>query len=90
VNVAYVESLLIDGKIIVESKAVKAIAHEHQARNINYLKATGIEVRLQINFRNPNSNTNHSPDANDSVVGNDELVLIGENLRPLRFIPNIV
>lgn len=45
--------LVVDGKIIVELKAVKAIAPEHQAQVINYLKATGIEVGLLINFGNP-------------------------------------
>ncbi len=45
--------LLVEGKVIVELKAAKAIAPEHQAQTINYLKATGIEVGLQINFGNP-------------------------------------
>ena len=45
--------LLVEGKVIVELKAVKAIAPEHQAQIINYLKATGIEVGLLINFGNP-------------------------------------
>ena len=40
---------------IVELKAAKAIAPEHQAQIINYLKATGIEVGLLINFGNPSS-----------------------------------
>lgn len=39
--------------MIVELKAVKAIALEHQAQIINYLKATGIEVGLLINFGSP-------------------------------------
>ncbi len=45
--------LVVEGKIIVELKASKAIASEHQAQIINYLKATGIEVGLLINFGNP-------------------------------------
>ncbi len=43
----------ITEKIIVELKAAKSIAPEHQAQIINYLKATGIEVGLLINFGNP-------------------------------------
>ncbi len=45
--------LLIEDKVLVELKAAKAIAPEHQAQVINYLKATGIEVGLLINFGNP-------------------------------------
>ncbi len=45
--------LLVEGKVLVELKAVKALAPEHQAQVINYLKATGIEVGLLINFGNP-------------------------------------
>lgn len=44
--------MLVEGKVIVELKAVKAIAPEHQAQVINYLNATGIEVGLLINFGN--------------------------------------
>ena len=44
--------LIIDGKVLVELKAVKALVPEHQAQVINYLKATGIEVALLINFGN--------------------------------------
>ena len=42
--------LLVEDKILIELKAVKAIAPEHQAQIINYLNATGIEVGLLINF----------------------------------------
>ncbi len=37
-------------KIILELKAVKEIAPEHQAQVINYLKATGMKLGLLINF----------------------------------------
>ena len=42
--------IFVEGKVIVELKAVKAIASEHQAQIINYLNATDIEVGLLINF----------------------------------------
>ena len=44
--------LFVEGKVIFELKAVKAIAPEYQAQIINYLNATGIEVGLLINFGN--------------------------------------
>ena len=42
--------LLVENKVIVEIKAVKALVPEHQAQVINYLKATGIQVGLLVNF----------------------------------------
>ncbi len=38
------------GKIVVELKAVKAIAPEHEAQLLNYLKATGMKLGLLVNF----------------------------------------
>ncbi len=45
--------IFVEHKVIVELKAGKAMAPEHQAQIINYLKATGIEVGLLINFGSP-------------------------------------
>jgi GxxExxY protein len=42
--------ILVEGKVILELKAAKALAPEHQAQLINYLKATGMEVGLLVNF----------------------------------------
>lgn len=38
------------GKIIVEIKAVQILAPEHRAQVMNYLKATGFELGLLVNF----------------------------------------
>ncbi len=37
-------------KIIVELKAVKQIEPEHKAQILNYLKVTGLELGLLVNF----------------------------------------
>jgi GxxExxY protein len=46
----YYADLLVAGCVIVELKAGEALANEHHAQLINYLKATGIEVGLLVNF----------------------------------------
>ncbi len=46
----YKPDLICFGKIIVELKAVSALSGEHKAQVLNYLKATGYEVGLLVNF----------------------------------------
>lgn len=45
--------ILVKETIIVELKTVKALLPEHQAQVINYLKSTGKNVGLLINFGTP-------------------------------------
>ncbi len=45
--------ILVEDKVIIELKAVNALVGEHKAQTINYLKASGIEVGLLVNFGNP-------------------------------------
>ena len=45
--------LLVEDKVIVELKAVKAIAPEHFAQTMNYLKVSGLDVALLVNFGRP-------------------------------------
>jgi len=42
--------LIVNEKVIIELKAVHALAPAHEAQLINYLKATNIEVGLLLNF----------------------------------------
>jgi GxxExxY protein len=45
--------LLVERQVIVELKAVSALAPEHSTQVINYLKGTGFEVGLLVNFGRP-------------------------------------
>jgi len=42
--------LLVEGSVIVELKAARAIDDQQFAQCINYLKATGLKICLLINF----------------------------------------
>jgi len=46
----YYADILVDDKVIVEIKAARQLAEEHEAQLLNYLKATDIEVGLLLNF----------------------------------------
>ena len=46
----YVADMVVCDKIILELKAVCTLRPEHEWQLINYLKATGIEVGLLLNF----------------------------------------
>ena len=49
---SYIPDFLCYDKIIVELKAVKELCDEHRAQVLNYLKATGLQLGLLINFGN--------------------------------------
>ena len=46
----YIADLFVEGCVLVELKAVKALDEIHVAQCLNYLKATGHRVCLLINF----------------------------------------
>ncbi len=46
----YFADLLVEGFLIVELKAVKALAPEHEAQVLGYLKSSRLEHGLLINF----------------------------------------
>ena len=46
----YAADILVEDKVILELKSVKDLHPAHSAQLINYLKATGIEIGLLINF----------------------------------------
>lgn len=45
--------VIIEQKVLIELKTVKSLLPEHQAQVINYLRATGLEIGLLVNFGNP-------------------------------------
>jgi len=46
----YFADIVVDDKIIVEIKAVNKLESLHEVQLVNYLKATGLNVALLINF----------------------------------------
>ena len=46
----YIADFVIEGKVIVELKAVTKLDSVYEAQLINYLKVTGLQVGLLINF----------------------------------------
>lgn len=49
----YLADLFVENRLIVELKACKALADEHTAQLLGYLRASGIEHGLLINFGAP-------------------------------------
>ena len=45
--------VIVEGKVLIELKAVSRVLQEHKAQVINYLNATGIDVGQLVNFGNP-------------------------------------
>jgi GxxExxY protein len=46
----YVADVVVDGRVLLEIKAARTLAEEHEAQLLNYLKATPYEVGLLLNF----------------------------------------
>lgn len=46
----YEADLVIDGKFVVEIKAVSKLNASHQAQAMHYLTATGLRLALLLNF----------------------------------------
>jgi GxxExxY protein len=69
----YFSDLLVEDKIVVEIKAVQVLLPEHRAQLINYLKATGIELGLLINFGNSKLEYKraHNPDCKRTNIDHE-------------------
>lgn len=47
----YIPDLEVEGRLVVETKVVEAITDEHIGQVLNYLKITGMQVGLILNFK---------------------------------------
>ncbi len=50
---AYQADLVVNQVVLVELKAIQSLLPEHKAQVIHYLKASGLEVGLLVNFGRP-------------------------------------
>ncbi len=51
VNVGtYYSDLIVEGRVLLELKISERLCHNYEPQVLNYLKATGLEVGLLINF----------------------------------------
>ncbi len=46
----FAADVVVNGYVLIEVKAVRALAPAHEAQIVNYLTATGIEIGLLLNF----------------------------------------
>ena len=46
----FTADMVVDGRVVVELKAVSALTQAHEVQTVNCLTATGIEVGLLLNF----------------------------------------
>ena len=49
----YAADILVENRVILELKAVRALDNVHRAQCLNYLKATGLPICLLMNFGKP-------------------------------------
>jgi len=52
----YFADILVERKVIIEIKTVEKLDKIHEAQLLNYLKATGIQVGLLVNFKHTKAN----------------------------------
>ncbi len=46
----YYADILVEDKIILELKAIEKITDVHRAQTLHYLKATGLQLAMLLNF----------------------------------------
>ena len=51
----YIADILVEEKVILEFKTVETLDKIHEAQLLNYLKATGIQIGILVNFKHTNA-----------------------------------
>jgi len=67
----YTADLLVEDKVIVELKTVENLDRSHEAQLLNYLKSTGLQVGLLVNFKHKKADIKRMV---LDLSGEDELV----------------
>ena len=49
----YFTDIVVENEVLLELKAVESLKKIHEAQLLNYLKATGIQIGLLVNFKHP-------------------------------------
>jgi len=49
----YLANMIVENTVVLELKCVEHLGQEHMAQCLNYLRASGKEVCLLINFQRP-------------------------------------
>jgi len=49
----YYADIVVENKVILELKAIETLKKVHEAQILNYLKATGFDIGLLVNFTHP-------------------------------------
>ena len=49
----YIPDLIVENKIIVDTKTIESIIDEHRGTILNYLRITNLQVGLIINYKHP-------------------------------------
>ena len=51
----YTVDILVEEKVILELKTVERLEKIHEAQLLNYLRATGIQIGILVNFKHTNA-----------------------------------
>ena len=49
----YIADIFVEKKVVIEIKTVENLDKAHEAQLLNYLKATGLQIGILVNFKHP-------------------------------------